>query len=316
MILLGLYRYYSIGDRYKLTKTTVKDDEFSTQPVDIGHKIAGLYRSNTTKRPSVDEVTDDSLTAEYSFYVELSSAKDVKDFKRKIGTAVKRLGFSEYAFIRLNGLVDAELLISVDPTLVTTYFNHGLHEADLVLQHACEDNIQPFFRSVVNEHVFQIPCSCPLTRCMRAADKLNRTYGYYDYYNIPAKAKNGLGQVLFSVTERGAAPSVLKRKVKEHYVDLQLLGDAIDFVSTRKFPGELLGDEQLQPHAIKINPRPLEVLEMLANHDLNATQVAERLDITVVTANRHLQAARKAFGVRTTYAALKQAFLNKLIVYK
>ena len=169
--------------------------------------MAGIYRSNTTQKSSVVEVSDDNLTAEYSFYVELSSAKDVRGFKRKIGTAVERLGFSEYAFVRLNGLVDAELLISVDPTLVKTYFNHGLHEADLVLQHACEENIQPFFRSVVNEYVFKIPCSCPKTRCMRAADKLNRNYGYFDYYNIPAKAKKVRGQVLFSVTERGRPPA-------------------------------------------------------------------------------------------------------------
>ena len=104
--------------------------------------------------------------------------------------------------------------------------------------------------------------------------------------------------------------------MKERYADLQLLCDAIDRRVYRKFPSELLGDERLLPRAITINPRPLEVLEMLANNDMNITQVAGALGINVVTANRHLQAARRAYGVKTNYAAIRQAILNKLIVYK
>ena len=299
-----------------MTKPALQDDQFSAKPVDMRHEMAGLYRSAITHKPLEDNLSDDGLAAEYSYYIELSSAKDLDDFKQKIDIAVKRLGFSEYAFVRLNGSEDAEQLISVTPALVKTYFNNGLYECDLVLQHACEENIQPFFRSVINEYVFQIPYNCDLTRCMREADKLNRSFGYFDYYNIPAKAKNGNGQVLLSVTNRGLASSALKRKVKECYADLQLLCDAIDFVSTRKFPGELLGSEMLEPRVIEINPRPLQVLDMLANNDLNITQVAEQLNINVVTANRHLQAARKAFGVKTNYAAIRQGVLNKLIEYK
>lgn len=293
--------------RIHVTKATAQSDQLSTQMADLGHGMA--------EKPLDDDLSDASLAAEYGYYVELSSAKDIGDFKQKIDDAVKRLGFSEYAFVRLASSEDSGELISVTPELLDAYYKEGLYEYDLALQHASE-HTRPIFRSAINEYVFQAPFNCEHTRCMREADELNKSFGYYDFYNVPAKAQNGNGHVLLSVTHRGMNPAELKRKVQECYSDLELLCDAIDFVSTRKFPGELLGDEKCEARVITINPRPLLVLDMLANSDLNITQVAGELGINVVTANRHLQAVRKAFGVRTNYAAIRQGILNKLIEYK
>ena len=151
---------------------------------------------------------------------------------------------------------------------------------------------------------------------MREINDLNKSFGCYDFYHVPAKAKNGNGHVLLSVTRRGLTPTQFKRVVQQCTSDLELLCDAIDFVSTRKFPDELLKDDMPEAHVITINPRPLQVLDMLANNDLNITQVAGELGINVVTANRHLHAARKAFGVKTNNAAIRQGILNELIEYR
>ena len=260
--------------------------------------------------------SDARLDSEYGYYFELSSAKDVGDFKRRIENIVKRLGFGDYAFVRLASVEDSRELISITPDLIDSYDKAGLYEYDLILQHSIE-RTQPVFRSTINEHIFQAPFSYgEYTRCMHEADELNKSFGYFDFYNTPVEASNGDGHVVLAVTQKGLSPTALKRKVQRCVSDLQLLCEAIDFVSTRKFADKLIAQEKQGRQGIKINRRPLEILDMLANNDLNITEVAARMGINVVTANRHLQAARKAFGVKTNHAAIKQGILNKLIKYK
>ena len=280
-----------------------------------GNGAAGPRSATATPKSQNDALPEPGLEAAYGYYVELSSARDVGDFKRRIGDAVRRLGFSEYAFVRLASSEDIRELISVEDGLLDAYRNGGYYEHDLALQYA-NDYARPIFRSTINEFAFQAPVDCDHTRCMREVNELNKSFGYYDFYNVPANAKNGNGHVLLSVTGRGLTPFQLKGKVEASYADLQLLCEAIDYVSTRKFPGELLGEEKQEARVIVINPRPLLVLDMLANSDLNITQVADKLGVNVVTANRHLHAVRKAFDVKTNYAAIRQAILNKLIEYK
>ncbi len=282
---------------------------------DPGHGVADLCGANATSKPPDDDLSDADLAAEYGYYAELSSAKDSREFKKKISDAVERLGFSEFTFVRLNGAEDSGELITVAREFIDAYYNAGLYEYDLGMLYA-KNNVRPIFRSTISEYASTTPFDFGHKHCMREIDELNRSFGYYDFYNIPAKANNGDGLVLFSVTQRGLLPIDFKRKVRECYLDLELLCEAIDFVSTHKFADELIGEEKRQARSISINPRPLHVLDMLANNDMNITQVADALGINVVTANRHLQAARRAFGVKTNHAAIRQAILNKLIVYK
>lgn len=277
--------------------------------------MADLCESGDTPSSPDDGVSERRLDAEYGCYVDLAMAKHVGEFKQKIEDAVRRLGFSEYAFVRLASVEDSKQLQSHTPALFDAYFNAGLDEHDLVTPHVMEKT-SPIFRSEFTENVSHADFECDHTRCMRDILEVNKSFGYFDFYLAPAKAKNGKGNVLLSIGEKRLSPFELKSKVKKVFMDLKLLCEAIDHVSTRKFPGELLGKEKQEPREIVINPRPLVVLDMLANNDLNITQVAEELGINVVTANRHLQAARKAFDVKTNYAAIRQAVQSKLIQYR
>ena len=296
-----------------MTKATAHNGRVSSTISDLEGTRQNMSNSAAATR---EAPSDARLDCEYGYYFELSSAKDLKDFKRRIGNIVKRLGFGDYGFVRLANVEESRELISIDDDLITSYDQSGLYEYDLVLRHAIE-HTQPIFRSVVNEHVFEAPFTYEEhTRCMREAYNLNKSHGYYDFYNVPIEAGNGNGNVVLSVTRKGLSPTELKRQVRQCVSDLQLLCEAIDFVSTRKFSEELLEPNRNDGHVIKINPRPLMVLDILANNDLNITEVAKKMGINVVTANRHLQAARKAFGVKTNYAAIKQGIKNKLIVYR
>ncbi|MEM8682173.1 MAG: autoinducer binding domain-containing protein [Pseudomonadota bacterium] len=296
-----------------MTKATARNRQTSSQVTDLAARKRIM--SNASANPD-DAVSDERLDSEYGYYFELSSAKDLKDFKRRIDNIVKRLGFGDYGFVRLANVEESRELISIQDDLITAYDRGGLYEYDLVLLHAIE-HTRPIFRSTVNEHVLEAPFTYgEHTRCMREAYKLNKSFGYYDFYNVPIKASNGNGNVVLSVTRRGLSPTQLKRQVQQCVTDLQLLCEAIDFVSISKHADKLLEPDDEEGRVIKINPRPLMVLDMLANSDLNITEVAAKMGINVVTANRHLQAARKAFGVKTNHAAIKQGIQNKLIQYK
>ena len=257
--------------------------------------------------------SDASLEAEYGYYAELSSANDVGEFNEKIDDAIRRLGFSEYAFVRLDDAEKSDNLITVTRELLDVYYKQGLYEHDLGIQYA-NNNERPVFRSTLNEYVFQANFDFDYKRCMREIDELNQSFGYYDFFSIPTKAINGHGKVQLSVTRRGMTPFYFEDLVKKCSADLHLLCRAIDVVATRKFPGELLGKKQYG--GIAINPQPLRVLDTLANNDMNIAQVADKLGIKEITANKHLQAARRAFGVQTNYAAIRLAVQKKLIEFK
>ncbi len=250
---------------------------------------------------------------EFGYYADLSGAKDINEFEAKIGVSVNALGFDEFSYCwSSNTEPDAGRLINISPQLLNDYFAERFYEQDLILPYA-NATINPVYLSTLHDYAANAPFETKMTRMMRAINNLNRSHGYYDFYNSFANAKNGNGNVMLSVTNRGCSSVRLKELVKGSESTLQILCEAIDYVASQKFSEILLGEH---PDNIAINPRPLKVLDVLANHDFNITQVAEYLCISTVTANKHLETARRAFGAKTNYYAIKQAFLNGLIDYR
>ncbi len=253
---------------------------------------------------------------EFGYYAELSAAKDINEFEAKIGAAVNDLGFDEFSYYwSANTKLDAGRLINISPNLLRDYFTEQFYEQDLILPYS-NATTKPIFQSTLHEYAANAPFETKMTRMMRSINYLNRSHGYYDFYNSFAKAKNGNGNVMLSVTNRGCSTVRLKELVKGCESTLQVLCEAIDFVATRKFAETLLESTSENKADITINPRPLRVLNVLANNDFNISQVAEHLSISTVTANKHLETARRAFGAKTNYYAIKQAVLNGLIDYR
>ncbi len=251
---------------------------------------------------------------EFGYYAELAVSKDVLDFKTRIGAIVKRLGFSDFAFVRLASRdADFSMLMSTPKTLLDSYYQEGLYENDMMFSYA-KTKISPIFRSTLDNYLGQSPVDTNMTRTMKEIYKLNKSLGYYDFFHIPSEALDGDGKVMFSVTLRGCSPLEFKCRIQGCESTLRLLSEAIDLVATRKFAHIFLG-AQKKP-IIRVTPKPLLVLETLANNDLTVAQVADRLNISPVTVSKHLEAARKALGVKTNHAAIKKAFVNELIAYK
>lgn len=256
-----------------------------------------------------------SSEVEFGYYAELSEAKDVNEFEGKIDKLIKALGFDEFSYFRAAGANgDLQKLVTISQDMLSNYYNEEFYKHDLILNYI-NVNVSPIYQSALHDYVNKAPFEIEMTRLMKAIYALNKSYGYYDYYNCLSKATNGNGNIMLSVTKRGFTPVQLRNLVSGSESTLQVLCEAIDFVASRKFSEVLLGASNENTANIVINPRPLKVLDALANHDFNITQVADYLCISTVTANKHLETARRAFGAKTNYFAIKQAVLNGLIDY-
>lgn len=291
-----------------------------TPKQDSPSQAADLINISRTLPPSLKaafaDKTEHFSEHEFGYYADLSSANNVGEFKSKILTIVQGFGFSDFSFMRMHcGDIDSKLLVTGPEEMLSAYFDQNFMKYDMILPYT-EQSLEPIFLSEIREYAAKSPFENETTRVMRSIYELNKSYGFYDYYNIPIKALNGEGNVLFSVTIRGYSPTEIKRAVDESKIALLLLCEAIDFVVTQKFANDLIGERVAAPIDVVINPRPLRVLQALANNDFNIMQVAEHLNISAVTANKHLETARKALGVRTNYAAIKKAVLNGLINYE
>jgi DNA-binding CsgD family transcriptional regulator len=297
----------------EVTKLFTRDDDFRNQTADLIH-ISRTLPPNL--KDAFADKTEHFSEYEFGYYADLSSAKNAGEFKNKIHTIVQSFGFSDFSFVRMHcGDIDSKLLVTGPDEMLSAYFDQNFMKYDMILPYT-EQGLEPIFLSKIREYVSNSPFETETTRVMKSIYELNKSYGFYDYYNIPIKALNGEGNVLFSVTIGGYSPTEIKRAVDESKVALLLLCEAIDFVVTHKFSDDLIGERVATPEGIAINPRPLRVLQALANNDFNIMQVAEHLNISAVTANKHLETARKALGVRTNYAAIKKGILNGLINYE
>ena len=291
-----------------------------TPQADSSSQAADLIHISRTFPPDLKAAFADKIEHfseyEFGYYAELSSTKNVIEFKNKILSIVQGLGFSDFAFMRVHcGDIDSRLLLTTPADLLASYFGDDFMKYDMMLPYA-EQKLDPVYCSEVFAYAADSPFQNETTRAMKAIFELNKSYGFHDFYNIPMKARNGEGNVLFSVTVRGHSPTDVKRIVDECHMALTLLCEAIDFVVTQKFADDLIGEKMDRPLDISINPRPLRVLQTLANNDFNIIQVADHLNISAVTANKHLETARKALGVRTNYSAIKKAVLNGLFEYE
>ena len=265
----------------------------------------------------VSDTPNDKTTPklEYGYFAELARSKDICELRTHINEQIRRLNFSEYVFIRLEDAGIPQLLLKTLPEeLAIAYNKAGYFEHDMNLQRAREST-QPFFHSMIHEYVANAPFTSDMTSCMQEIQELNKSFGYYDYYNIPIPSQSSQGCALFSVTTRGMNPSDFQQAVVGYESTLRLLGEAIESVVEQKFSAEFISKDNNKCHQITINPKPLRVLNTLANNDYSINEVAEKLCISVVTVNQHLKTVRTQLGTKTNYAAIKQAVQAKLIQF-
>jgi predicted DNA-binding protein (UPF0251 family) len=84
----------------------------------------------------------------------------------------------------------------------------------------------------------------------------------------------------------------------------------VDYIGTVKFSHYFLDSGNTE---IKIFPKPLCLLDLLATEDLTLNDAATRLGIARSTANAHVAAIKNAFGTRTLWGSVFKAMQLGLI---
>ena len=245
------------------------------------------------------------------FYKELSISRSFDDFSTRIKKVLEDLGFGEYAFSRTSATGEIPRpIITMPDAMNDVYFREGFYEHDLALQCAMNDN-GPIFHSVIEDYINDVPFVTDAIMQNREIFKLLKSYGYIDFYFIPLGAHNGNGRVLLSVATKDKSVAQFRAHVESCKDTLHLLAQAIDYVGTRKFPNFFLCEKESQK--IIITPKPLNLLNILAQNDLTLTQTADKLSISIHTADKHISAVKRALGASTIHGAIYKAIKAGLI---
>jgi DNA-binding CsgD family transcriptional regulator len=245
----------------------------------------------------------------FGYYAELRRCSDGKDLNDRIHTIVKRLGFSDYTFINLDCANTAQHALSTLPRpMLRHYFERDLYTNDMVLQRGL-NNDESFLSSTIHDYINRSPFSSDMTNTMANIYQLNKSYGFYNYFYVPIHKDDR--HFMLSVSTRGASPIEFLQHTKDAKESLILLCEAIEHMVTDQY-AKLLPRKKTDA---LINPKPLRVLNTLANNDLTIEQVAHKLCISVVTANQHLKTVRRSLGVKTNYAAIKRTISDGLIAF-
>jgi len=266
--------------------------------------------------PSAEDILGDTQSASRSvfqikFYKELSIFRSFDEFSTRIKKILEDLGFGEYAFSRTSATGEIPRPIITMPNAMNdVYFREGFYEHDLSLQCAMNDN-GPIFHSVIEDYINEVPFVTDAITQNKEIFKLLKSFGYVDFYFIPIGAHNGNGRVLLSVATKQENVAQFRARVESCKDTLLQLAQAIDYVGTRKFPNFFLSENESQK--IIITPKPLILLNILAQDDLTLAQTADKLSISIHTADKHISAVKKALGASTIQGAIYKAIKAGLI---
>ncbi len=242
----------------------------------------------------------------------MASARTVDEFKQRVDTIIKRLGFPGYHFARLESLVSEDELAGMITTLplefMNTYKSEALYEEDIFLRYA-QRTLLPFYQSDLEYHFHTFSDITNFSRTIEVK-QLSQSHGVYESYNVSVPSSFGKGNATtLSLFARGAASADIKRLVSGKERFIHLLADVISTLGSLKYPqffGPACGD--------KINYlRWREVLEMMIKEDLNQEQVAEKFGLSVRTVQDHLKRAKLDLGVRNLHVAAAKATALGLI---
>jgi predicted DNA-binding protein (UPF0251 family) len=254
-----------------------------------------------------------TTTFEIRCHQELSKARDLPELMQKILAFITRLGFTDFSFGRMASKnPSAAMILMTTPSSITDHYRHeGVWKHDLMLQHAaaCQD---PIFQTTIDNYVANAPFKTEGILSNRETRSMVRSYGFHDYYAVPLKSTNGNGHVLLAITAKNMPSSRFHELVAINKAAFDILGRSIDYVGVKKFTQFFLDDSESRE--ILITPRPLLLLNTMAKDNLTLNDAAKKLGMSRSTANKHIAAAREAFGAKTNasavYRALQEGFID------
>ena len=252
----------------------------------------------------------DSLVVELELYKYLANSSGIKDFGKRIRALLLPLGINHYSHSNLNLVIDVlDLFGTVPPAFAAQYAKEEFYRDDLISRHMMVSD-KPIFEMRFLDYLQGAPIESDLLKRNMEILKLMRGHGMENVFSLPIV--NDDQRAVFTVSARGGDRANFENTILRNLPALTALAKVVDDVGRRKFPTRFHGGRGTSP--VRINVRPLELLDVLARKDLTLNEAAAVLNISISTANQMIAAAKKAFGVQTTIGAVVAAMRAGYIV--
>ncbi len=245
-----------------------------------------------------------------NFLAQLSDCTTVKQFKHKILTMVSQLGLTDFSFTVVNAQ-STKCLTTLPDRVRQYYLKSRLVECDLLIEHAQIDGA-PILQSTIEDYIAQCPFSSERLDRNRKQFELLAGLGYHDGYCVPYTSTNSMNKALFIIFSRGSDKAEFRAKIKHYEVVIPFLAEAIAYFGFNLFSDYFLNKNVVSEPSL--TPKPLKLLSILAKDGLTLKESAQKLCISVDTANKHVAAAKQSLGASTLANAIYLAATYGLLV--
>lgn len=276
-------------------------------------------------------ITPEELNDHVGFVKQLVASKTPSDLKQRLLKIFNPLGFTDFSFFGFSHHYKPHFfLTSLPEELLTSYQDQRLYKHDMALDYLKADNPSHFHYSDIQQI---IEGACFLTQTFGKNQQILDLYSKFEFNNVyvmPYKnnrdeianketdrqkktGKITVGQgcgnqdgILFSLMTKGATQKEFIALTESRGAVLHLLGDTAIRVYQNNFSN--------QNPAPRIDTKPIELLTTMATADLSLSQAADKICISLDTANKYMATAKKMLGTRSqanaTYRALQEGLID------
>lgn len=271
-------------------------------------------------------ITPEQLNDHVGFVKQLVASKSPAELRKRLLKIFSQFGFSDFSFFGFSHYYKPQFfLTSLPEELLSSYQDQRLYKHDMALDYLKTDNPNHFHYSDIQQIV---EGACLLTQTFSKNQQILDLYSKFEFNNayvMPYKnnrdelanketggqgknSKNSASQggMLFSLMAKGATPKEFMALTESRGAVLHLLGDTAIRVYLNNFD-----DHNPVPRR---DTRPIEFLTTMATSDLSLSQAADKLCISLDTANKYMATAKRMLGTKSqanaTYRAIQQGLID------
>lgn len=244
---------------------------------------------------------------DFRFYSQLLQADTPRQLETTVVKALKVLGLDGFCF-RPVGISEPNQLSNWPAEFKAKYEQYRAY--DLVSQHA-ETQTSAIFFSTIADYVKNSPLHIESNERFLELCAAAKEIEWLDSYNIPYTTPMGTN-CLFSATHLGMEPNAFRDLIETCQPMLYLLGDILTNIAMARFAAFFFGAKVFRKR-INITDRQQQLLNVLAKGNVTLGGAADKLHISLDTANKHIAAVKTALGAKTQASAVYRAMIAGLI---
>lgn len=257
----------------------------------------------------------DTLRWQQDVHAYLRYPRDIrKFFKNGHEILVKSFGFCNYAYILCRNSEDVLKNVWAYPEVSRDlYVTERLSRYDIMLNHVMRSE-QGILQGDIVRQCSLLSFQHDIFHFNTQIYEMVRSLGMLDYYNFgfnPACSieNRGFGRAVLSIGAVGMSEPEFHTRIKKYEYRLQLFGRIFDYVGYYRNYGFTFQN----PIFDALRGTPRRVLDVLANKNINVTQVAKELKLSQRTVAQALDDARTELDVPTNIRAVVEAVKRGII---